>query len=249
MAKYSLWILDDNCNRFCVPLSRDGQNYKEKVELYEIDLLTVSLGKQKFIQALQNSHIAPNNFDWNSICGHIEYKANHKDIRMPLIFEKDDMFIEILNFYNQHCYHQKQTATKVQEQFLESTLPNDFQKIKSLLIVCRDRLLDAVYEQPNLLYSESLPKEFTSKLHRYMHAVTLDEQVEYRNDLLKKMFSYINFRRVKALEYGCYVNQRLIDLQQVSLEIAEEEVDPDRYAFLTEDEKLEMEGYTKGRHI
>lgn len=245
MAKYSLWIEDDKCKRFCVPLSRNGQDLKEKVNLYEIDLLTISLGKQKFIQDLQNSHIAPIDFNWNSVTGYISYRLDGEDKLMPLLFEKDNALVGILNFYNKYYYHQKQTATKLQNKFLESTLPIDFQKVKSLLMLCRDQLLEAVIQNSDLLDNANLPKEFTSKIHCYMQAVTYDEKVEYKNDLLKKMFSYINFRRVKVLEYGCDIKQKLIDRQSGILEVVEDEIDPDRYAFLTEDERAEMEGYVK----
>lgn len=249
MAKYSLWIVDDNCNCFLVPLSRDGQNYKEKVELYEIDLLTISLGKQNFIEALKNSHIAPIDFHWYSVKGYIEYQSNRKSIHMPLIFEKDKLFIDILNFYNKYCYYQGQTTTKIQKQLLEPTSSNDFQRIKSLLIVYRDKFLETVGQNPGILYNKNLTKELTSKVYRYMNAVTHDEQVEYRNDLLQKMFSYINYRRIKALEYDCRINQKLVDLQRTDLGGEEDEVDPDQYAFLTEDEKMEMQGYIKEKRI
>lgn len=248
MAKYSLWISDQYLNRFCVPLSRDGKNYKEKNELYEIDLLTVSLGKNKFIDSLKNSNLAPNQFDWSSVYSYIRYQMNHRTCYLPLLFVgdnvRDKLLIQVLNFHNKYRYHNSKTEGKIITEFQTKPLQSDFSSMISSLSQYRDAILNQVKENQYLLDNCNIPRKLARKLYSCIQSTDYEEQREYKNDILIELLSYITFRRMKTIEYGCVIEQESIAKQEVNLE--EDEFDPDEIAFLTKEELDMMYGIDHG---
>lgn len=239
MAKYSLWISDDKCNKVCVPLSRDGKNFSKKVELYEIDLLTVSLGKEKFLQSLKQSNIIPKDFDWESIYAYIQYNSNGKQKNLPLLFEKTEILTSMLNVQNIYRYHHKLSETKLVEKMISSEHTLAF--FNSELRSYRDYLLQQISLYPEFLNNENLSRSLAQKFYSCLHSINYDEQMEYKNDILKNMMSYLNFRRLVAAECGCYLREDLALTQFVEEEDVDER-DPDEEAFLTDDEKKMMYG-------
>lgn len=242
MAKYSLWIIDDSSKLFCVPLSRNGQSFKEKVDLYEIDLLTVSLGKECFIEQLKKSDLAPCDFNWNHVQGHIEYQANHETHLIPLLFEKDDLLIKMLNFQNKYRSQQGKTETQILNMFQKGSMPEEFSQMLILLSNYRDFIINKIRMNPNMLKNKNLSRKMAQKIYSCIQSTDYDEQIAYKNDILTDMLSYLTFRRMKATEYGCHhVTTSIIDLPNLQ-ENALESWDPDEEAFLTEEEKRSMYG-------
>lgn len=242
MAKYSLWVSDRLCNKVCVPLSRDGKTFSKKVELYEIDLLTISLGKEQFIQSLKQSNVFPNNFDWNSINAYITYSSNGKERYLPLIFEKIEILINMINVQNTYRYHYKLSEAKLVEEMTSPNAPFDLALMKSRLQKYRDSLLRQISSHPEFLDNQNIPKNMAQKMYSCSKSYDYDEQIEYKNDILKNMMSYLNFRRLIAAQYGCHLNQRLASSQFIEEEEEVEERDPDEEAFLTEEEQKMMYG-------
>lgn len=244
MAKYSLWISDKYLNRFCVPLSRDGKNCKEKSELYEIDLVTVSLGKETFIESLKRSNMASVDFDWESAIGYIQYQMNHRTCYLPLLFAgnnviRDNLLIQVLNFHNKYRYHNGKTEGKIITEFKKSPLQTDFAVTLSFLAHYRDDILNQVKENWCLLDGRNIPRKLAQKLYSCIQSTDYEEQREYKNDILIEMLPYINFRRLKSAEYGCYIEQKLVDQQEIKIE--EDEIDPyDEYLTKEDWEKAKV---------
>lgn len=246
MAKYSLRVSDGNGNQLLVPFCRENGSKKEKVELYEIDLVTISLGKKQFIEQLKKSKIVPSNFDWSCFRGCIEYKSNHKTKYMPLLFEQDKLLITMLNFQNQYRYHQGMSEKAMVSEFIKSHSQEDFHRMKFYLQSYRDQILAMIQKKADLLDDPNLPKEVSQKLYSYHQAITYEEQMEYRNDLLKKIFTYLNFRRCKAMEYGCQIETLI---RQITVEEdGEKEIDPDNFAVLTDEEYEQAYGKPKSKY-
>lgn len=78
-----------------------------------------------------------------------------------------------------------------------------------------------------------------------MQSIDYDEKREYQNEILIDMLSYMTFRRLKAMEYACYIGQKLTN-QTYHNSFEEYERDPDETAFLTEDELAMMYGVSFG---
>ncbi len=245
MAKYSLWISDKYLNRFCVPLSRNRKNYKEKNELYEIDLLTVSLGKKAFIDNLRRSNLAPNQFDWNSVYSYIQYQMNHNTCYLPLLFigdnVRDKLLIQVLNFHNKYRYHNGKTETKLFAEFKKSALPTDFSSMKSSLSYYRDSILNQIKENQHLLDNRNIPRKLAQKIYSCLQSTDHDEQIEYRNDILTEMLSYLTFRKLKTMEYGCVIGQKSIIEQAIDFE--KESEDTSKEEFLTDDDWKKVKVY------
>lgn len=239
MRKYKLWVSDDQANSFYVLFSRNQKDIYEKVELYEIDLLTVSLGIESFIESLKKSRIAPTNFNWNSINASIRYQWNQTEKYLPPIFMKDQLLISMLNIQNEYRYHQKQTQQMVNQMLLENESLQQPRKTKYKLMVYRDYLLEVIRKNRDFLYDENLNRELKEKINCYLQSFCYDEQVKYKNEILRKMVSYSNFRRLKAMEYNCRISDKLVEIIN-SQEV--EEKDPDIDAFLTDEEKVIMYG-------
>ncbi len=246
MAKYSLWISDKYLNRFYVPLSRDGKNYKEKNELYEIDLLTVSLGKEDFIECLKKSSIAPNQFDWNSVYGYIQYQMNHETCYLPLLFVEenivDSVLIQVLNFQNEHRYHQHQNETQILHSFQKRPMTKEFTKILFSLRIYRDYILDKVKNNQDMLSDGNLSIKLIQKIYSCIQSNDYDEQIEYKNDILLEMLSYINFRRLKTTEYGCHIKPALVNRHHIEPFVEDSNGRDSDDEFLTDDEKELMYG-------
>ncbi len=244
MAKYSLWVTDDLMNRFCVPMSRDGKTCKEKVDLYEIDLLTVWLGKEAFIEQLKKTNLAPKDFNWNHIQGYIQYQRNRRSYFLPLLFERDQLLIDILNFQNHYRCHEGLSETQILDMFKKTSLPIEFKRILFSLTNYRNLILEEIQNCPYMLEDRYLSKQMTQKFHSCIQSSDYNEQLEYKNDILVHMLSYITFRRLKTMEYSCDIKQLLSGQlnTQIKEEWDEEEKDPDQDAFLTDDEKKLMYG-------
>ena len=247
MAKYSLWVRDGFDNSFCVPLSRDGQTYKEKVELYEIDLVTVSLGKEKFIEQLKKSNLAPNNFNWNSVRGYVQYQRNQEKCYLPLLFEPDTLLIKMLNFENKYRYHESYSETKIIERFKKGYLSGAFSTVASYLSHYRDFLLEQIQQNPNLLTSCYLKKRIAQRMYTCIYSIDEKERQEYKNDILLCMLEYSTFRRLKTMEYDCSIGDSIVNIiDEVSIKVPSDDLserwDPDEEAFLSEEEKKLMYG-------
>lgn len=240
MTKYSLWISSDRCNPICIPLSRDNQLTKEKVNLYEIDLLTASLGKEKFIKELKKTGLLPHDFDWCTMIGYIEYNISHKKRWLPLLFEKDKLILQMLTIQNQYRHHEGKTEAELIT-LLTRASNDQFKKLKSLLVTYSEHLIEGVRANPHLLYHQNMPKEVASKVHRYIESDTYDEKIEYSNEIIKKLFSYINFRKIKTVEYECQIEM----YQKIENQLEEDAYEPDKDAFLTDEEWRDMYGYCK----
>lgn len=245
MAKYSLWISDRIGNKICIPMSRDCQTCREKVDLYEIDLLTVSLGKEGFINTLQKSNIVPKDFEWGNTSGYIQYQINQKKHYLPLLFEKDKLLIQILNFQNKYRYQRSKTEGEIINEFKKIPFQSDFSKILLSLAHYRDEILQQMKMDLDLLNDCNISKKFAQKMYSCLQSTDYDEKREYQNDILIDMLSYITFRRLKAMEYACYVNQKLTN-QTYHNSSEETERDPDETAFLSENELAMMYGVSFG---
>lgn len=243
MAKYSLWVTDDNMNKVCIPLSRDGQTYSEKSELYEIDLVTVSLGRERFIQTLKQSNIVPDNFDWNTVGGYIQYTSNRQPKYLPLIFEKSALLEEMLNLQNFVRYYKGMSETEAIEKMSSYGSVDQLTAMNRLLRKFRDYILNRVQSNLEFLNDPNLPKKMGQSIYSCLNSVTYDEQIEWRNDILKQISSYINFRRLYTIDQGINTHEYIcLTNKQPDPEIEKEEYDPDEDAFLTEDEKSKMYG-------
>lgn len=243
MAKYRLCIRDENANKFYVPFRRDGNNFQEKVDLYEIDMVTITLGDEKFISALKQCNLAPSNFDWNHVSGYIEYTMNQVQKYLPLIFERDALLIQMINLENKYRHHQGMSESRVVNMICEKPtgLPDDLKQLLGDLKQYRDYFLNEVLQVPELIENPNLSKKIRQQIHSWMESVTYDEKKEYENDLLKQMLSYINLRRMKATEHGIRLHEAIVDLPQV-LHEDEDRIDSDEFAFLTEEEMAQIRG-------
>ena len=217
MARYRLCISDQNANKFYVPFGRDGKEPKETVDLYEIDMVTISLGKEKLISELKKCNLASPNFDWNRVTGHIEYTYGQEKKYLPLLFERDPLLIQMVNLENKYRYHKGISESRVVNMICETSthLPDDLKRLLENLTQYRDCFLNEVVQTPELLADRNLSKKLRQQMYSWTQSSTYDERREYANDLLKQMISYMNLRRMKAAQYALYVSDPIVDQPQV----------------------------------
>ncbi len=253
MARYCLNIQDGYSNHFYVPMGRGKELAREKAELYEIDLITTTLGENDFIDKLKELHIAPMQFDWNFVEGSVQYIVNQEVHCLPLIFERDPLLLKIIQVHNKYRYHLGMSEAQLIHKITEpgAQLPYDLIDMLHSIIHYRDDILQLVSQNKELLNDPNLSKKLKELIYVWMQCNTYDEKREYEHDLLRQMLSYINLRRLKAMEYGIHMYQAIVDIPQVSknnltqpygFPEKDDSVDPDEYAFLTEEELAQMYG-------
>lgn len=244
MPKYRLCIGDKNVKKFYVPFSRDGKTYQDRVELYEIDLLTISLGREAFIEALKKSNIAPDEFSWETVFGQIEYMNNHETKYLPLLFDNDKLLTHMINMQNKYRYHKQMSEGKLIELFTDQyfSRPNDLTNLLTELDAYKNEWLSQIQQNPKLLEDSGFSKNMQRILYSWLHSTTYDEQKEFETSFLKEILSYFNFRRLKMIEYDCYTRDPIINQPNSQLIDEKDEIDPDVDAFLTEEEKRQMYG-------
>ena len=234
MARYSLWI-SSNSGKYLIPLSRNNEETKEKVDLYEIDLVTISLGKEKFVETVKSSKIVPADFDWSTAFGYIQHRMNKKDKYLPLLFKKDKTILQMINFVNEFRYHEKIPEEKlVQQFFTKNYISHLYEQLLTMLSDYCTKLIILARDNYESISNSIIPQKVKKKLYCFIQSTNYDEQLEYKNDILKELLFYINFRKVKTFEYGCSIREPLINSHSNAQKETEEREDIDE--FLTEDE-------------
>lgn len=200
MAKYSLWLTDINNNSFFIPLRREGDRAKKNRELYEIDLLTVSLGEEQFIEQLQKSNIAPKDYDWSTSKVFIKYKVKDKEYYLSPLFEKNSILVKILNFQNKYRYHKVMSVASIKEQVLDfENLNVDFIDIlkeieefsSSTLLFIKDEFVS--YE---FCSDAIIPRRLKQIVNVYEDAFSNEEKEVCERYFTNELLSYTTFRKV-----------------------------------------------------
>ena len=127
---------------------------------------------------------------------------------------------------------------------LSKNATTDLKDMLAKLGTYSDFLIESVCKYQFDYLNSQLPKKIKRKVYCYMHSTNLEEQIEYRNDLVREFISYLNFRKVKIVEFNKQIGEKL-----ETFPISDTMEENENEEFLTEEEKKMMYGMEESEKV